>query len=580
MTGRWYMRTIRGDFDGIATRFGVSKIAARVLVNRGLNSDEDIDEYLNAEVKGLTNPALMRDLTNACEILNRKIKEGKKIRIIGDYDVDGVCSTFVLYDFFRSMGADISYVIPHRVQDGYGINIDIVNQAKNDGIDTIVTCDNGIAAYEQVKHAKEIGLTVLITDHHDIPVHNELPPADTVTNPKREDCHYPFKGLCGAGVAYQLINYYAEKYGKNPYNLKNEIERKYLAFTALATVCDVMELIGENRVIVKKGLKAIYNTENVGLRALLEISGLVEKAEIAVYHCGFILGPMINASGRLESAVKAIRLFLENDRERALMAANELQELNNERKDITEQSLIRATEIAESSTYLNDKVLVILVPDCHESIAGIVAGRIKEKFYKPTLIFTYAERGIKGSGRSIEDYNMFEEISKCSECFSKFGGHPMAAGFSLKGETTEEQIEVLNKLRKMLNKNTVLTEEELKPKIYFDMELPPYYVTEALIDELSRFEPYGTGNKSPTFARRDMYVQTYRIMGKNENVIKLELTDGVGGQVYNAIWFGDARGFEEYLLGKGEKKLDIIYSPQINEYKGFRNIQLKIEEYR
>ena len=580
MTGRWYMRTIRGDFDGIASRFGISKIAARVLVNRGMDSDEDIDEYLNAGEKEMASPALMCDLVKACEILNNKIGEGKKIRIIGDYDVDGVCSTFILYDFFRSMGADISYVIPHRVQDGYGINIDIVDQAKNDGVDTIVTCDNGIAAYEQVKHAKEIGFTVLITDHHDIPINNELPPADTVTNPKREDCNYPFKGLCGAGVAYQLISYYAEKYGKNPEKLKIEIEKKYLAFTALATVCDVMELIGENRIIVKKGLKAIYNTENVGLRALLEVSGLVDKGEIAVYHCGFILGPMINASGRLESAVKAIRLFLENDRERALMAANELKELNNERKDITEQSLIRATEIAESPEYLNDKVLVILVPDCHESIAGIVAGRIKEKFYKPTLIFTYAERGIKGSGRSIEDYNMFEEISKCSECFSKFGGHPMAAGFSLKGETTEEQIEVLNKLRKMLNENTTLTEEELKPKIYFDMELPPGYVTEALIDELSRFEPYGTGNKAPSFARRDMYVQAYRIMGKNENVIKLELTDGTGGQLYNAIWFGDARGFEEYLLNKGEKKLDIIYSPQINEYKGFRNIQLKIEEYR
>lgn len=580
MTGRWYMRTIRGDFDGIASRFGISKIAARVLVNRGMDSDEDIDEYLNAGEKEMASPALMCDLVKACEILNNKTGEGKKIRIIGDYDVDGVCSTFILYDFFRSMGADISYVIPHRVQDGYGINIDIVDQAKNDGVDTIVTCDNGIAAYEQVKHAKEIGLTVLITDHHDIPINNELPPADTVTNPKREDCNYPFKGLCGAGVAYQLISYYAEKYGKNPEKFKIEIEKKYLAFTALATVCDVMELIGENRIIVKKGLKAIYNTENVGLRALLEVSGLVDKGEIAVYHCGFILGPMINASGRLESAVKAIRLFLENDRERALMAANELKELNNERKDITEQSLIRATEIAESPEYLNDKVLVILVPDCHESIAGIVAGRIKEKFYKPTLIFAYAERGIKGSGRSIEDYNMFEEISKCSECFSKFGGHPMAAGFSLKGETTEEQIEVLNKLRKMLNENTTLTEEELKPKIYFDMELPLGYVTEALIDELSKFEPYGTGNKAPSFARRDMYVQAYRIMGKNENVIKLELTDSAGGQLYNAIWFGDARGFEEYILNKGEKKLDIIYSPQINEYKGFRNIQLKIEEYR
>ena len=341
-----------------------------------------------------------------------------------------------------------------------------------------------------------------------------------------------------------------------------------------------MELIGENRIIVKKGLKAIYNTENVGLRALLEVSGLVDKDEITVYHCGFIIGPMINASGRLESAVKAIRLFLESDRERALSEANELQGLNNERKEITEQSLIKATEIAESSEYLNDKVLVILVPDCHESIAGIVAGRIKEKFYKPTLIFTYAERGIKGSGRSIEDYNMFEEISKCSECFSKFGGHPMAAGFSLRGETTDEQLEVLNELRKRLNENTTLTEEQLKPKIYFDMELPPFYVSDKLIEELSSFEPYGNGNKQPAFARRNMQVQAYRIMGKNENVIKLELTDGGEGQVYNAIWFGDAKAFEEYLLSKDEKKLDIIYSPQINEYRGFRTIQLKIEEYR
>ena len=580
MTGRWYMRTFRGDFDGIAVRFGISKIAARVLVNRGMNNDKDIDEYLDAGEKELASPGLMCDLTKACEILNKKISEGKKIRIIGDYDVDGVCSTFVLYDFFRSIGADINYVIPHRVQDGYGINIDIVNKAKEDGIDTIVTCDNGIAAYEQVKHAKEIGLTVLITDHHDIPVNNDLPPADTVTNPKREDCNYPFKGLCGAGVAYQLINHYAEKYGNNPEKLKNDIERKYLAFTALATICDVMELIGENRIIVKKGLKAIYNTENVGLRALLEVSGLIDKDEITVYHCGFILGPMINASGRLESAVKAIKLFLESNRERALSEASELQGLNNERKNITEQSLVRATEIAESSEYLKDKVLVILVPGCHESIAGIVAGRIKEKFYKPTLIFTYAERGIKGSGRSIEDYNMFEEISRCSECFSKFGGHPMAAGFSLKGETTDEQIEVFNKLRKMLNDNTTLTEEELKPKIFFDMELPPYYITEALIEELSRFEPYGTGNKAPTFARRNMYIQAYRVIGKNNNAIKLELTDGGEGQVYNAIWFGDASTFEEYLLNKEEKKLDIIYSPQINEYRGFKNIQLKIEEYR
>ncbi|MGP1434285.1 MAG: single-stranded-DNA-specific exonuclease RecJ [Catonella sp.] len=580
MRGRWFIKNIDGDFDGIAERFGVEKMVARVLVNRGLNTDEEIFEYLNAEKGELADPALMYDLEKACEIINEKIEAGKKIRIIGDYDVDGVCSTFILYDYFRKIGADISYVIPHRVQDGYGINIDIVDKAKADGVDTVITCDNGIAAYEQVKHAKEIGLTVIITDHHDIPINNELPPADTVTDPKREDCNYPFKGLCGAGVAYQLINCYAKKYGKDVGVLKQTIEKTYLEFVALATVCDVMELVRENRIIVKKGLKAIYNTENIGLRAMLEVSGLAEKEGISVYHIGFILGPMINASGRLESAVKAIKLFLEDDKDKALEEARELQELNNERKSITEQSLIKATEIAESPEYINDKVLVILVPDCHESIAGIVAGKIKERFYKPTLIFTYAERGIKGSGRSIEDYNMFEEISKCAECFSKFGGHPMAAGFSLKGENTAEQLEVFSALRRKLNENVKLTEEELRPKIYFDMELPPYYVSESLINNLAKLAPYGNGNKAPTFARRNMFVSTYRILGKNENVMKLELADEEDGQLYNAIWYGDAKAFEQYLLSKDEKKLSVIYSPEINEYRGVKKIQLKIEEYR
>ena len=578
MVSRWYIRAFRGDFDGISKRFGISKIAARVLVNRGMKTEADIEEYINAEKAELSNPELMYDLAKACGIIKEKIDAGKKIRIIGDYDVDGVCSTFILYDFFRRMGADISYVIPHRVQDGYGINVDIVDQAKADGIDTIITCDNGIVAYSQVSHAKDMGLTVLITDHHDLADQNKLPPADTVTNPKREDCNYPFKKLCGAGVVYQLISNYVEKYNNNPIFNKNEVERRYLSFAALATVCDVMELIGENRTLVKKGLKAIFNTDNIGLRALLEVSGLIEKEKITVHHCGFILGPMINASGRLESAVKAIKLFLEDDKNRAIAEAVELQQLNEERKEITEKSLLRAAEIAEK--YVSDKVLVILVPDCHESIAGIVAGRIKERFYKPTLIFTYAERGIKGSGRSIEDYNMIMEISKCSDCFSKFGGHPMAAGFSLKGDTTDEQIEYLDKLRKMLNENTTLTEEELKPKIYFDMELPPYYVTESLIEELAMFEPFGTGNKAPTFAKRGVYVQSFKVLGKNENAVRLEFSDGADGQVYKAIWFGDARAFEAYFLNRIDKSLDIIYSPEINEYRGFRNIQFRILEYK
>lgn len=577
MKERWFMRAIKGDFDGISKVFSISKITARVLVNRGISEKNDIGYFLEAEKRELPSPAPMKDLKEACTLLHKKIKEHKKIRIIGDYDVDGVCSTYILYDFFKRVGADISYAIPHRVHDGYGISFGLIDNSKSDGIDTLITCDNGIAAYEEVKYAKEMGLTVIITDHHDIPKDKPLPPADTVTDPKRSDCDYGFEGLCGAGVVYQLVNYYTELYPINGLG-KQAIEKRYIEVTALATICDVMELIKENRTIVKRGLKALKATENIGIRAMLEVSGLFDKEQITVYHCGFILGPMINASGRLKTAKKAIDLLLENDTKKALERAEELKTLNEDRKSITEVSSDMAFKIATSSEYKKDTVLVIYLPECHESIAGIVAGRIKEKFYKPTIILTNGENGIKGSGRSIEDYNMFDELSRCSECFSKFGGHPMAAGLSLKGETRDEQLKNLEKLRTKLNKISTLTEEELTPRIYFDMELPPRFVTEALINEFKLLEPYGTGNKSPAFATKNLHVQNSKILGKNENVLKIEFTDEISGKIFEAIYFGEAKELENYISQKG-KNINIIYIPQINEFNGRKTIQFKIENY-
>lgn len=574
----WCSRAVSGDYIGISKKFNISTVTAQILLNRGLVSYDDIETFFNAEKNDLAPPELMKNLKEACGVIKEKIRENKKIRIIGDYDVDGVCSTYILYDFFKSMGADISYDIPHRVHDGYGINIRLIKKAKNDGIDTIITCDNGIAAYEEVKYAKDIGLTVIITDHHDIPVNQPLPPADTVTDPKREDCQYPFDGLCGAGVVYRLISYYAQVYSQ-PKITKKEIEEQYLAITALATICDVMELIKENRTIVKKGLVAIKNTKNIGLRAMLNVSELCDKEKITVYHCGFVIGPMINAAGRLGSAMKPIELLLEKDEKKAIAEAEELKKINENRKSITETSFDIAVEIAESDEYINDTVLVLLLPDCHESIAGIVAGRIKEKFYKPTLILTKAETGIKGSGRSIEAYDMFNELSKCAECFSKFGGHTMAAGFSIKGETKDEQLENLQKLRNKLNKLSSLTNEDLKPVVYFDMELSPALVTEGLIDELALLEPYGTGNRPPVFAQKNMHIHSFRVLGKNENAVKLELTEGTSGRIYTAIWFGAAREFENYIISKQEKRLDIIYSAEINEYNGKRNIQFRVIKY-
>lgn len=572
MESHWIMRTQRGDFAKISNDFGISKVTARILVNRGLETDEEIGEFL-ARGYSVKNSDKMKDLHKTAEILNNKIKEDKKIWVVGDYDVDGVCATYILYDYFRKKTDNIGYVIPHRVHDGYGINIEIIKRAKHEGVDTLITCDNGIAAFEQVNYAKEEGLTVLITDHHDIPIVKPLPLADSVVNPKRSDCEYPFKGICGACVAYHLIVYYEGLYGKE----REKIEEEYLPFVSLATICDIMELKKENRRLVASGLSAIKNTENIGLRAILEETELNNK-EISVYHCGFIIGPMINAAGRLESANKSLELFLTKDREEAKKKARELKELNMERKDKTEAAITEAIEIVEREGYKDDKVIVIYLKDCHESIAGIVAGRVKERFYRPTLIFTRGEEGFKGSGRSIDAYNMFEEISKCSKFFTNFGGHKMAAGFSLIGKNDEESIVNLEMLRKEMNKNANLTAEELKPKIYFDMELPLDYITEDLVRELDSLAPFGNGNQRPSFARRNLRVYSSQILGKKQNVLKLKLQEDDSNTLFEGIWFGDAKKLSREL--DENEMIDIIYEPSINEFMGRKSIQFSILEYR
>lgn len=591
MRSNWYIKTIKGDFNGIAEHFGVSPITARLLVNRGLSSFSDIEEYINCDKEELTDPSSLIGLPEAVEIIRNKIDEKKKIRVIGDYDVDGVCSTFILVDALRAAGADIDYDIPDRAVDGYGLNMRLVTKALSEGIDTIITCDNGIAAYDEIAHAKANGMTVILTDHHDIPVSGKIPPADTVTDAKIPESEYPYRNICGAVVAFNLIRLYY-----NTYNTDTDVQTKYLPFAALATICDVMELEGENRRIVKRGLPLIKATDNVGLRSLLSATGLYAKnGDASVYDCGFILGPCINACGRLKHANIAMSLFLESDPEIAKLIAETAKGLNEERKKDTEEGLEKAVAAVEEK-YTDDKVLIVYVPDCGASIAGIVAGKLKERYGRPTVVLTDSDKGIKGSGRSIDEYNMFQEFSKHLDFFAKFGGHPLAAGLSMAGGTKEEQLANAEKLRIALNEETTLSADDLIPKVHFDMELPLKYVSEGLINEWKRLEPFGEGNEKPLFAKRGVTLRSLKVLGKNRNAVKMTLSDGTR-DMYDGIHFGPADDFLADLaikFGEGPVKylleregqavdlvtplvMDIIYYPSINEFNGRRTVQFIIE---
>ena len=578
----WMVQTKRADFSGLAMRLGVSPVAVRVMRNRGLTEEAEMRKYLYGTLDDLYDPRLMKGMEQAAELIVRKLKEGKHVRIIGDYDIDGVCSTYILlkgfqraakelsqrcsleagrYSVEKENDAQIDYEIPDRIKDGYGINESIIRQASADGVDTLVTCDNGIAALREISIAKQLGMTVVVTDHHEVPVDEYgqiLPPADAVVDPKQDGETYPFHEICGAVVAWKLIRVLYEKLG-----IPESEWMDLLEFAAIATVGDVMKLQDENRLIVKYGLKKIGSTKNTGLRKLIEKNNL-DIENLSAYHIGFVIGPCLNAGGRLKSAKVALRMLLAEDPERAGEMADELKELNDMRKDMTAKGEAEAIEQVEKQ-YMDDKVLVVFLPECHESLAGIIAGRLREHFHKPSFVLTRGETTAKGSGRSIEQYHMYQGLCKVSDLLVKFGGHPMAAGLSLEEKDIDE-------FRRRLNADAELTEEDFVPKIWIDVPMPFEYVNEKIVQELKDLEPFGQGNEKPLFAQKSLVIRNARVLGKNRNLVTET------GQPVDGLLFADGDRFLEEQAGRN--MIDMIYYPDVNEYNGTRTLQAVIRNYK
>ena len=583
MNEKWFLQTKKADFNGIAKKYNISPITARLMRNRDVISEKEINQYLNGTINEISSPWLFKDMDKAVNILSIKINNESKIRIICDYDVDGICSGYILHTCLKYLGADVDVVVPHRIEDGYGINERLIQQAYDQGVDTIVTCDNGIAAIKQIEYAKELGMTVVVTDHHEVVFEENngkkeyiLPMADAIVNHKQKDCQYPFKELCGAMVAFQFMRALFENM-----HVGGRFILKLLPYGAMATVCDVVELKGENRIIVKEGLEALKTSNDIGINALINQCKL-NKKNLDSYHFGFVLGPCLNASGRLDTAKKAMDLLECEDEKHAEVLAGDLKKLNDERKDLTEKGTKEAIEKAEQ---LDDSVLVIYLEHCHESIAGIIAGRVREKYNKPTIVLTDAVEGVKGSGRSIEEYDMYAELTKVKELFTKFGGHKMAAGVSLQ----KENIDIL---RKKLNENCNLTQEDLYLKVWIDMQLPLEYVTMNMIQELNVIKPFGKGNEKPIFAEKHLKINKLQILGKNGNVLKLTITNS-SSYTMTAMIFSRVIDFMEFLKNKfgqeeinkalvGEKNnIEIMatYYPTINEFNGNSQIQIVIDRF-
>ena len=568
---RWFITMKKADFNRIGEKYHISPIVARLIRNRDIIGDDAIDFYLNGTIADLYDGMLMKDMDCAVEILAEKIREEKRIRVIGDYDIDGVNATYILQEGLSGLGADVDTDIPDRIKDGYGLNRMLIDRAIDDGIDTIVTCDNGIAAAEEIAYAKDNGLTVIVTDHHEVPyieMNGEkeyiIPKADAVVDPHRADCGYPFKGLCGAAVAYKLVEALYNVMQRDPEDMDYLMEN-----VAIATVGDVMDLTGENRIFVKQGLEMLKRTQNPGLKALIECTG-IDVDRLNAYHIGFVIGPCINASGRLDTAKRALELLNARTRRDAVMLAEDLKALNDSRKEMTERGVAEAVNLIETTSLKDDRVLVVYLPDCHESIAGIIAGRIRERYYRPVFVLTKAEEGVKGSGRSIEAYDMFAQMCRCRALFTKFGGHKLAAGLSLEEGNVQRFRETINTL-------CDLTEEDLQEKVSIDMQLPFPYITEQLVQELELLEPFGKGNPKPLFAGKDLRVISPRIFGKNRNVLKCRLEDMQGNQM-EAVYFGDV---EKCLKTMEEKKvMAFTYYPSVNEYMGRRNVQVTIVDYQ
>ena len=568
---KWFVAAKKAEFEEIGKKFHITPMTARLIRNRDVVGEEQIRKYLYGDTRDLYSPWLLKGMKEAIALLKQAIAEKEKIRVIGDYDIDGVCSTYLLLTGLKKAGANVDTVIPDRIKDGYGINEQLIDQAHKDGIQTIVTCDNGIAAISQIAYAKELGMKVIVTDHHEVPFEETdqerkelLPPADVIINPKQQQCAYPWKGLCGGAVAWKLVAALYEAFG-----IPEEEAFGLLEFAAIATVGDIMELQEENRIIVKEGLKRIHHTKNIGLKSLIEVNGL-ERDSINAYHIGFVLGPCINAGGRLDTAKRALEMFAAEEKEAADRLAGDLKALNDSRKELTKEGVEEALQQVLTTGRRSERVLVIYLPDCHESIAGIIAGRIKEQFYRPTIVLTDAENGIKGSGRSIPGYNMFEELCKVGDLFTKFGGHPMAAGMSLPKEN-------LQKLRSELNKNCTLTEEDLAEKVTIDIAMPIQYISEEFIKELKVLEPFGNGNSKPLFAERDFHVLQSQVLGKNKNTVKIYGTNGAGCHM-EGLYFGDPEPFLELL--KKKDTISITYYPAINEFRGKKTLQIMIQDFQ
>ena len=564
----WMLQTKRADFNGLAMRLGVSPVAVRIMRNRGLLDEREMRKYLYGTLDDLYDPRQMKGMETAAGIIEKKLIEGKKIRIIGDYDIDGVCSTYILLKgFHRAAGnGQIDYEIPDRIRDGYGINESIIRQAAEDGIDTLVTCDNGIAALKEISIAKQLGMTVVVTDHHEVPVDvygQILPPADAVVDPKQDGETYPYHEICGAVVAWKLINVIYEDLG-----IPEHEWMELLEFAAIATVGDVMKLQDENRLIVKYGLKKIGSTKNTGLRMLVEKNNL-DINNLSAYHIGFVIGPCLNAGGRLKSAKVALRMLLEQDPDRVSGLADELKELNDVRKDMTAKGETEAIEQVERF-YMSDKVLVVFLPECHESLAGIIAGRLREHFHKPSFVLTRGEQSAKGSGRSIEAYHMYQGLCEVSDLLVKFGGHPMAAGLSIEESDIDE-------FRRRLNENAKLTEDDFVPQIWIDVPMPFEYVNEKIVDELKGLEPFGQGNEKPLFAQKSLTIRNVRVLGKNRNVVKMNLVTNTG-HPFDGLLFADGDRFLEEQAG--QNTIDMIYYPDVNEYNGTRTLQAIIKNYK
>lgn len=599
---RWMVAAKRADFDAIAQKYHISPVLARIIRNRDVVEDRDIDKFLNGTRDSLYEPELLKDMGRAVDTLLGKIAEGKQIRIIGDYDIDGICSTYILYRGLTECGARVDTAIPHRIRDGYGLNEHLIQEAYDAGTDTVLTCDNGIAAYDQIAFANSLGMTVVVTDHHEVPYDEtdgvrqyRVPEAVAVVDPKQEDCAYPFPEICGAVVAYKLVlALIAEKEHMDWRSvMESETGLELLEFAAFATIGDVMELRDENRIIVKSGLELMAHTRNTGLKALMQATG-TDPAHIKPYTIGFVLGPCLNATGRLDTAVNALELFQTQDTDRAAILAGDLKAMNDSRKELTSKGVEAAVEQIQKNGLDRDRVLVVYLPDVHESLAGIIAGRIREKYCKPVFVLTRAEEGVKGSGRSIEAFHMYDEMTKCKDLFTKYGGHKLAAGLSLAEENVGE-------LRRRLNENCQLTDEDFEEKVLIDVPMPMAYASFDFVAEIARLEPFGNGNPKPQFAQKNVRFVSGRVLGANHNVGKYTVEDEEGRR-YEMIYFGDLDSFHGYVAAKygagaldslyhretqgktdaasGPVILSVVYYPNVNEFRGNVSLQMVMKYYQ